>query len=69
MSDKLAHLKELARRAAPNPDAREAQRISFAYGNTAIENKDITREDVVRASALLKQGTPTDEPGKSPEPS
>ena len=31
-----------------------AQRISFAYGNTALHNPEITREDVERAAVMLR---------------
>ncbi len=37
------------------PEEKEAQRISFAYGNTKIENDDITREMVVEQSEKLRE--------------
>jgi hypothetical protein len=40
----LEALLEAAKQAAPSPQHREAQRRSFAYGNTAFENQLITRE-------------------------
>jgi len=39
-------------------EEREAQRISFAYGNTKLSNQDITREDVIKASQELKDDLP-----------
>ena len=35
------------------PEQREAQRQSFAYGNTKFENDHITRDTVARASLEL----------------
>lgn len=37
------------------PEEREAQRRSFAYGNTKIENDRITREMVDEQDELLKR--------------
>jgi hypothetical protein len=34
-----------------SPEQLRAQRRSFAYGNTAIENPDVTRDIVARADA------------------
>jgi hypothetical protein len=34
-----------------SPEQLHAQRRSFAYGNTAIENPDVTRDIVARADA------------------
>jgi len=34
-----------------SPEQLRAQRRSFAYGNTAIENPDVTRDIVARAGA------------------
>jgi hypothetical protein len=57
MSDELRILIEKARRVPVSDEQREAQRRSFAFGNTSIENADITREMVDRqANALLTQG-------------
>lgn len=43
----LVDLIEAARRLPPMTDEqREAQRRSFAFGNTAIENPRITRETI-----------------------
>jgi hypothetical protein len=40
----LESLLEAAKKARPSERQREEQRRSFAYGNTAFENKLITRE-------------------------
>ncbi|WP_158816166.1 hypothetical protein [Methylocapsa sp. S129] len=40
----LESLLEAAKKAQPSARQREEQRRSFAYGNTAFENKLITRE-------------------------
>jgi hypothetical protein len=55
MTESLALLIEAARKAAPNQSdrAREQQRRSFAYGNTAIENSRITPEMVDRQAEKL----------------
>ena len=38
----------------PAPDEQEAQRRSFAFGNTHFENERITKETVDRAAEELK---------------
>ena len=43
MTDALKALIEAARKVQPSEQQQEAQRRSFAYGNTAFENSDITR--------------------------
>jgi hypothetical protein len=48
MTRDLHALIEAAKKAAPSPQHREDQRRSFVYGNTAFENKLITREMVDR---------------------
>jgi hypothetical protein len=54
MSNELQILIEKAR-CEPVSDAhREAQRRSFAYGNTAIENDRITRDMIDRQAEMLK---------------
>jgi hypothetical protein len=53
MSDELKALLERFRDYKMSPQEIEEQRISFAYGNTNYENKEISREDVVRSSYLL----------------
>ncbi|MDA7946524.1 MAG: hypothetical protein MPJ78_03515 [Hyphomicrobiaceae bacterium] len=50
MNEKLKPLVAAARKAEMTPTDRENQRISFAYGNTAIENDRITRE-MIRSEA------------------
>jgi hypothetical protein len=53
MSDDLATLLEAAKQIEPTAEHREEQRRSFAYGNTAFENKLITREMVDREAEKL----------------
>ncbi len=56
MSQDLQKLIAAARVRNFSPADREAQRRSFAYGNTRIENPRITRETVDRqAEELSKQ--------------
>jgi hypothetical protein len=50
MNEKLKPLVDAARSVKISDEHREIQRLSFAYGNTAIENDRITR-DMVRAEA------------------
>ena len=38
------------------PEQQEAQRRSFAYGNTHFENERITREIIDRAAEALRRG-------------
>lgn len=47
-------LLEKARNTKMTDEQREAQRQSFAYGNTHFENEQITRETVKRASEHMK---------------
>jgi hypothetical protein len=54
MSDHLQTLIEAARSRFISDDERQAQRRSFAYGNTKIENDRITREMVDEQDELLK---------------
>lgn len=54
MTNYLQELVEAARRVPFASDEREAQRRSFAYGNTHIENERITREMVDEQAELLK---------------
>ncbi|MDR3461490.1 MAG: hypothetical protein P4L76_04145 [Beijerinckiaceae bacterium] len=44
VTEDLVKLLEAARKITPSPEQREEHRRSFAYGNTSIENKLITRE-------------------------
>jgi hypothetical protein len=59
MPDHLQKLIDAARQLRITPEEREAQRRSFAYGNTKIENDRITREMVAEQDELLKAETPT----------
>jgi hypothetical protein len=47
----LDELIESTRGIIMSPEQLHAQRRSFAYGNTAIENPDVTRDIVARANA------------------
>lgn len=59
MTDKLKPLLEAARRVQMSSDEIEEQRLSFAYGNTKIENSRITRETVRKQAEQLKaEGQP-----------
>ncbi len=53
MTHHLQELIEAGRRAPFSKDEREAQRRSFAYGNTHIENERITRQMIDEQAALL----------------
>jgi hypothetical protein len=57
MSDHLQMLIDAARLRSISADERQAQRRSFAYGNTKIENDCITREMVDQQDELLKSET------------
>lgn len=46
----LSQLVEMARAVRMDDAQQEEQRRSFAYGNTAIENSNITREMVDQAA-------------------
>lgn len=54
MTTYLQELVEAARRVPFASEEREAQRRSFAYGNTHIENERITREMVDEQAEALK---------------
>jgi hypothetical protein len=54
MPDHLQVLIDAARTRFVSAAEREAQRRSFAYGNTKIENDRITREMVDEQDELLK---------------
>jgi hypothetical protein len=56
VTEKLLSLIEKARRVRMTPQEKEAQRISFAYGNTHYEDSRITREQVARCSLSLGAG-------------
>jgi hypothetical protein len=51
----LQQLLEKARNTQMSEADREAQRQSFAYGNSHFENETITRETVRRESEKLKK--------------
>jgi hypothetical protein len=51
----LEKLLAAAKRATPSPEQQEEQRRSFAYGNTAFENKLITREMVDRQAEAIER--------------
>lgn len=53
MAEELKALIEVARRVTPTAEQREEQRRSFAFGNTAFENKLITREMIDRQAEKL----------------
>ncbi|ADW67783.1 hypothetical protein [Granulicella tundricola] len=55
MTEELQHLIESARTRPFPEEEREAQRRSFAYGNTKIENNLITREMVAEQDERLKR--------------
>ena len=59
MSGNLEKLLEAAKKKALTPSEQEAQRRSFAYGNTNIENSRITREMVDEEAELLKHPNKT----------
>jgi hypothetical protein len=49
----LAELLELACKIEMSPQEREQQRRSFAYGNTKVENRDITLEAINSAADVV----------------
>ena len=49
----LDELIEAARKITMTPEQAEAQRRSFAYGNTQIENELITREMIDEAAERI----------------
>jgi hypothetical protein len=51
----LEMLLAAAKKATPSPEQQEEQRRSFAYGNTAFENKLITREMVDRQAEAIER--------------
>lgn len=52
-NDTLNQLLEIAKRVQMTSQQQERQRRSFAYGNTKIENKDITPEAIETAASAL----------------
>jgi hypothetical protein len=57
MMNSLKALLEAAKTAQVSAEHREQQRRSFAYGNTAFENKRITREMVDQQAEKLARET------------
>ena len=53
MSDQLQKLIDSARSYVMSPEEHQAQRRSFAYGNTKIGNDLVTRETVNSLDGLL----------------
>lgn len=51
----LQELLEAAKNIVVSPEQKEAQRRSFAFGNTNIENPRITRETVDKEAEELKR--------------
>jgi hypothetical protein len=56
MTKKLEELVERTRKITMNSEQIRAQRQSFAYGNTKIENERITREMVAEIDRQLESG-------------
>jgi hypothetical protein len=54
MPNSLSRLIELAKSVKISEAQREEQRRSFVYGNTAVENAEITREMVNRQAEALR---------------
>ena len=59
MPDKLELLLKESRERVNSASEQEAQRRSFAYGNTHFENDRITRETIDRAAEDLQQNAQT----------
>lgn len=59
MSTALDTLVEAARKTKMTQSEKEAQRLSFAYGNTRIENDRITRETIKKQAAALAESSRT----------
>lgn len=57
MAEELARLIERARRIEMTPEQKQQQRISFAYGNTKIENDSITWDTVKKAEEELSKNS------------
>jgi hypothetical protein len=55
VSEALEKLLAAAKLATPSPQQQEEQRRSFAYGNTAFENKLITREMVDQQAEAIER--------------
>jgi hypothetical protein len=55
MPNNLSRLIEMAKAVKVNEAQKEEQRRSFVYGNTAVENDQITREMVNRQAEALRE--------------
>ena len=53
--DTLKQLLAAAKKVTPSSEQQEEQRRSFAYGNTAFENKLITREMIDRQAEAIER--------------
>src|SRR5579863_1159775 len=56
MAESLQELLAAAKTLKPSTEQNEQQRRSFAFGNTNIENPQITRETVDKEAEELKRG-------------
>jgi hypothetical protein len=56
MTRELEQLVERTRKIEMTPGQATAQRQSFAYGNTHIENENVTREMVAEADRKIQEG-------------
>ena len=55
MAENIEELLAAAKKVKPSSEENEKQRRSFAYGNTNIENPQITRETVDKEAEALKR--------------
>lgn len=55
MANELNKLVNIARGVSMTSEQKESQRRSFAYGNTKIENEQITRRTINNAAERLSQ--------------
>ena len=53
--NELDKLLELARHKPVSPEEREAQRLSFAYGNARLSDPRITRDSIREAAEKIDQ--------------
>lgn len=54
----LTQLIEMAKQVEMSKQEQEEQRRSFAYGNTKIENRNITPEAIERAASVVAEEDP-----------
>lgn len=54
----LTQLLEIAKKVEMTKSEQEKQRRSFAYGNTKIENRDITLEAIDQAASVIAEEDP-----------